>query len=148
VVLLTGCGFHLKGEANLALSLKQLALIKSGDKVFDDELMRQLKSAGVKLIEGDNITTLSVRLNVPAEINIAESSATSLSIQQLQVSVDYSLKMASGQWYIQNQTLSQNKEFELDSNQLLSKNKEKQQLYQQMKKNLVTILLYQLKRVQ
>ncbi len=146
-MLLTGCGFHLKGETNLSLSLKQLALIKSGDKVFDDELARQLKLAGVELVDGVNNTLLSVRLDVPGIINIAESSATGLTIQQLKVSVDYSLQDVSGQWLIRDKNLSQSKEFELDSNQLLAKNKEKQQMYRQMKKNLVTILLYQLKRV-
>ncbi len=145
-LLLTGCGFHLKGEASLSPELSKITLIKTGDRIFDDTLIQQLEKSGSRLVEGYQTAVLQLTLDVPEAVTIAQSSSTGLSIQLLTVRLNYALKSASGQWLIQQKTLTQTKEFELDSNQILAKNKEKQQLYQQMKKNLVSILLYQLQR--
>jgi len=85
-----------------------------------------------------------VRFEVLPEMIVAKSSSTGLQIQQLKIRVEYSLKNNSGLWLVEQKELTQSREFELDTEQLLAKNREKQQLYQEMKRNLVRILLYQL----
>jgi len=144
IVLLMGCGFQLKGAANLSPQLKQLNVSQSTDQVFNAELMRQLKSAGARISEQENIAFLSVSFHQSPAITIAQSSSSGLTIQQLKISIDYSLKNASGKWLAQQKTLTQSREFESNSDQILAKNKERLQLYTQMKQNLVRLLLYQM----
>lgn len=145
IVLLMGCGFQLKGAASLSPQLKQLRVLQSSDQVFNEELLRQLKSAGATISEQENVAFLSVSFKQSPIVTIAKSSSTGLTIQQLKIRIDYSLKNASGKWLAEQKTLTQRREFESNSDQVLAKNKERLQLYTQMKKNLVRLLLYQMR---
>ncbi len=144
VLTMAACGFHLKGEASLPLELKYLQLSPSEDKEFNDELIKQLKQAGAKMGAHSKASSLRVRFETLPEMTVAKSSSTGLQIQQLKIRVEYSLKNNSDLWLVEQKTLTQSREFELDTAQLLAKNREKQQLYQEMKRSLVRILLYQL----
>lgn len=144
IVILAGCGFQLKGAASLSPQLKQIKVSQSDDNVFNKELLRHLKSAGATLLDKEGIAFLSVSLNESPVIILAKSSSTGLTIQQLKVSITYSLKNASGKWLVQQKTLTQIREFESNSDQVLAKNNERLQLYLQMKQNLVRLLLYQM----
>jgi len=141
------CGFQLKGAASLSPQLKQLNVTQSVDKVFNQELIRQLKAAGATIVDKKNAAFLSVVYNEYPALTIAKSSSTGLTIQQLKISIDYSLKNKDGKWLVQQKTLAQSREFEANSDQILAKDKEKQQLYRQMKKNLVRLLLYQMQLI-
>jgi len=147
IALLIGCGFQLKGAASLSPQLKQLNVSQSVDKAFNQELNRQLKAAGATIVDQENAAFLSVIYKEYPAITIAKSSSTGLTIQQLKISVDYSLKNMDGKWLVQQKTLTQSREFEANSDQILAKDKEKQQLYRQMKKNLVHLLLYQMQLI-
>lgn len=144
ILSLTACGFHLKGEALLPQQLQQLQLSLSGDDDFNAVLTKQLKQAGAKIVNASDASLLNVSFEVSPEIIVANSSSTGLQIKRLKVSVDYSLRNGAGKWLVEQQKLIQVREFEADTEQLLASNREKQQLYQEMKVNLARLLLYQL----
>lgn len=146
--VISACGFHLKGAANLPTSLQELTLSLSKDEAFNNELKKQLKQAGARFNENNSGAFLSVKYKVLPELSLAQSSSTGLNIQQLKVQVEYSLKDGTGRWIAQQKLLTQTREFESDSDQLLAKNKEKQVLYHQMKINLVNLMMYQLQIAQ
>lgn len=143
-ILLTACGFHLKGENILPSQLKLLQVIESTDTDFNALLLLQLKSAGVKIVEDTQSALLSVKIEILPEITVVKSSSSGLEIKQLKVRVEYFVKNKAGGWLLKSKRLEQTRDFESDSNQLLAKSNEKQQLYRQMKKNLIRILIYQL----
>lgn len=141
---LSACGFHLKGEALLPQQLQQIQLSLSVDDGFNAVLTKQLKQAGAKIVDTGDASLLKISFEVLPEVIVANSSSSGLQIKRLKVSVDYSLRNADGKWLVEQQQLVQTREFEADTEQLLAKNREKQELYQEMKVNLARLLLYQL----
>ena len=144
LTLVSGCGFHLKGDSKLPLQLQVLHVIKSDDSDFNATLLQQLKSSGVIIVDDVKAALLSVQFQTLPEITVAKSSSSGLLIKQLKVRIEYSVKNKAGDWLIKQKQLEQTKDFESNTNQLLAKNNEKQQMYRQMKQSLVRILLYQL----
>lgn len=144
VLVLSSCGFHLKGVNKLPAQLHFMHLIESDDAEFNKILLKQLKASGVTIVDDVETILLSVKFKTLPEIIVAKSSSTGLQIKQLSIQLQYSVKNKSGEWLVEQKLMTQSRDFESDTNQLLAKNNEKKQIYQQMKKNLVSILIYQL----
>lgn len=145
--LLLGCGFHLKGQSSIPSELQTLELKLSTDPDFNNELITQLKKSSVKIITNDQLQTaafLSVKLQQSPEVIVAQSSSTDLQVVRLKIQLEYSLKNAQGEWLALQQSISQTRDFEADTSQILGKDSEKRQLYLQMKQSLVRILLYKM----
>jgi len=147
ILLMTACGFHLRGDNKLAEQFQLMQLIESDDVDFNTLLLQQLKLSGVTIIDDDHVALLSVQVKILPEITLAKSSSSGLEIKQLRIQVDYSVRNNNGVFLQKQKQLEQSKDFEADSDQLLAKSAEKQKLYQQMKQNLVRILIYQLQRL-
>lgn len=144
ILQVSACGFYLKGENQLSPQLQLMHVLESDDPEFNALLLQQLKISGVKVVDDLNAVLLGVQLQILPEITLAKSSSSGLLIKQLKVRINYFVKKSDGKSLIDRKQLEQLRDFESDTNQLLAKNNEKQQLYREMKQNLVRTLIFQL----
>lgn len=146
ILLQTSCGFQLKGEVSLPKALHSMAVEESDDDVLNNLLKRQLKTSAVQLHQAEFANViLNIEYTQPSANRVAQSSSSDLKIIRLDTKLEYSLRTNKDEWLIESKTIRQSREFESSDSQLLGKSSEQNQLYKEMKSNLVRILIYQLR---
>lgn len=149
VLALAGCGFHLRGMGQGdALSIDQIALASAGGPI--DPLLRQveqeLKSAGV-----------AIRDEAPWRLNLGESAFQERELtygdagvqeRQVTLTVPWSLQRVSDGAYLTSQEeLTLDGTYYTSSDQLLTRDDARQQLYIELRRQAARRLLYRLQAI-
>ena len=147
---LQACGFQLRGFADLPDHLSQLRLITNNlTPTQQRELSRQLERAGASLHHDDEseAVILSLSLKSLGERKVVDSVGSDQTIVRLSRQLQFSLTEASGNRLVDNKTLVQSRNLELDDNNLLGTEGERQLTRENLDKALFNSLMIQLRRL-
>ncbi|MDH5355233.1 MAG: hypothetical protein OEY09_12390 [Gammaproteobacteria bacterium] len=150
LINLQACGFQLRGYSSLPDELTNLRL--AADKLStarQRDLQSQLERAGATLRYDDELgpVVLSVGLDTLPERKLVDSTGSNQTILRLTRQLSYSLIDAGGNRLVENQRLVQSQDLELDDNNLLSSEGEKQHTLDKLDDALFNSLMIQLRRL-
>jgi LPS-assembly lipoprotein len=145
-LLLSGCGFKLRGQINVPESLTRMQIL--GD---DDELNalvgKSLKFSGVEVVENDDTAAvLDLRsANYTKEV-IGTNSSGIANNYKLTYKVNYAVYDAQQNQLLKNR-VSQDRSLVYDPNNILVFEREERFLVEDMRKELVTSILRQVGKI-
>lgn len=150
VMSLQACGFQLRGFSALPDQLTNLRLV--ADKLStaqQRDLKSQLERSGVTLRYDDELrpVVLNIALETLPERKLADSAGSNRTILRLSRQLSYSLTDAEGNRLVDNRRLVQRQDLELDDNNLLSSEGEKQHALDNLDDALFNSLMIQLRRL-
>ncbi len=148
VVGLSGCGFKLAGTSQLPESLDSLHLItKNFSDQQREDLGSVLKGAGVTLTgPGKGKATLSVSLKQLPQRTVVSSANTGITIVRLALQLNFSLHPSDDTQTVRSKVLVQQKNFELDDDNLLSSSRQKNDVIKNLELSLYNQLIFQMQR--
>ena len=147
--LLSACGWHFRGAMNVELAIKQLSIVdNAGDGLLQQVLRQKLSQVGV--------VVLSSREGVPSlTLYQAQKTRKALTLvagnveeYELKYRVMFDVKQESGEVVLPGQEIEISRVYSYDAGQVLAKEREQLRLYQEMRHEAVTALLYRLQSVQ
>ena len=147
---LSACGFRLAGTAELPPQLASIHLVTDNfSEIQVRELRRSLIAAGATLVDASNLEAprLSVRLRLDPDRQLVSSASSGAIVQRISRSLSFDVKTADGELVSAGQTLRQQKDVNLDDDNLLSSNREKQAAILELEKSLYQQLVRQLTRI-
>ena len=150
LVNLQACGFQLRGLASLPDHLSDLRVVANNLSTTQQrELNGQLERAGATLHHNDESepVILSLSLKSLAERNVVDSAGSDQTIIRLSRQLQFSITEASGNRLVDNKTLVQSQNLELDDNNLLGTKGERQRTRENLDKALFNSLMIQLRRL-
>src|SRR3990167_2804544 len=147
VAILTGCGFHLRGEMPLAAPLHSLhiqAVNPYGTLVRN--LEQSLKMSGTHLTDNaNNAETVLIISHDSTFQELLSVGATQQTRQyRLTSVVTFEVADAHGRTIVPPQTLSDSRVITIQSNQILGSSNEANLYFQQMQRGLATSIMYRL----
>ncbi len=150
IIGLQACGFHLRGFATLPEHVSRLQLVT--DSLTTDQqqyLTQQLKRAGATMhySDGANIVQLRISIKSLPERSLVDSAGSGQAIVRLSRQLNYSLIDSSGERLVDDKTLVWTLDLELDENNLLGAEGEKQSALQDIDDVLFNNLMIQLRRL-
>ena len=144
LVLLAGCGFHLRGEATLPESLKTMYLQGvNTEQGFGLELKRTLKRNGINVIPDyeKGAVILTILQNRFDRRVLSVGSNAKVSEYELDGVVEYKVTDGQGKVLSPPQTLEAQRSYEFDQNQVLAMGEQesllREQMYQQIIQNIL-----------
>lgn len=145
VLLLTACGFHLRGQAALPFQTLYIQSA-SGYTPFIGELKRTVQGAGVQLADSSDSAQLT--LNVVSEVTgkqiLSLSGAGRVREYQLRFSVSFRAYDQSQQEWLPAEEIAVLRNLSYDDAQVLAKEQEEVLLYQNMRSDAVQQMLRRL----
>jgi len=147
---LTACGFKLAGTSQLPQSLSSIQLLASNFNKHQTETLRaSLTRAGAKVSSqaDESAVVLLVRLRALPDRRLVSGASTGKIVERLTRELDFSLKSADGEVLAPNKTLRQQRDIQLDDDNLLSSTQEKNSVSSDLEKALFNQLIQQLKRL-
>jgi len=151
VIVVSGCGFQLRGTASLPEALSRLQLINDGLNVGQfRQLSDMLVKAGAALqsTDGNDSVQLKVKMISLPERNLVDSANTGKTIVQVSKRLSYSVKKADdGVTPLQIKIIERQVNIEQDSNNLLGTGSEKEAAEKTLEQALFSQLVFQLKRL-
>jgi len=149
LLLLSGCGFHLRGDIDLPAGLQQMHVQgTSTHSGLGLELKRSLKTSGVNVVS--DVTSAQVILNITAPaFERRLLSVSGISGKTAEYELIYTLQVSlldrKGKVLLAPQTLRQLRDYTYDQNNVLGKGDEQSRLQQSMQRDLVRQVLNRLK---
>jgi outer membrane lipopolysaccharide assembly protein LptE/RlpB len=148
---LFGCGFKLAGDTtSLPESLGSIYLVMNN---FSDRqrvnLLNTFDHAGAEIVShpGDGSVTLSVSINTVPDRILVVSANSGKTVVRIARQLGFNLKSASGEVLVEQKTLVQQRDIELNSDTLLSSKSEKASVAEDLEKALFNLMIHQLKRI-
>lgn len=145
--LLTGCGFHLRGEMPLAQPLHSL-YIQSIDPygTLVHNLEQSLKMSNVKLADkpGNAQTILIIARDDTSQKLLSVGATQQTRQYELAASVTFEVTDAHNRSLVPQQTLTEKRAITVQSNQILGSSNEANLYYQQMRRSLANAIMYRL----
>jgi LPS-assembly lipoprotein len=150
LLALGGCGFRLAGSERLPPVLaKPYLSVKDPYTDFSREFERQLKSSGASLQLGrqDATATIEVTRDLVEQRTLAVSARNIPTDYELRYTVTFDVKGPDSQ-LLAPQTITLSRDYSFDENDLLAKEHEADILRAQMARDLVSMAMRRLTRVQ
>jgi LPS-assembly lipoprotein len=146
LLLLSACGFQLRGTVVLPPVLQATQLEGDRFSLLVSELGRVLQNAGARLV--DSRSQASAVLKVLDETSsqrvLSVGVAGRAAEYELHHRVDYQLEDAHGQVLVEKQTLDTRRSFQFDENDVLGKANEEESLREEMQRDLALRIVQQL----
>lgn len=137
--LLTGCGFHLQGEKQLAGPLHQMYL-QTPDPYghLARNLQQSLKMSRVRLVSSpaEADTILAILQDSTSQTFLSSSGTNQTRQYNLKVTVTFEITDNKGVVLMPAQTLEETRTMTVQSNQILGSSNEATLFYQQMRRSL------------
>lgn len=147
-VLLSGCGFHLRGHQQKSALLAYPALRLQTDSTYSHLthlIEAQLKSQGISLTETvGEAPTLQVSAEELNTQDLAYSAEGEVRRQRVTYQLNFSLKAADGTILIPDQTLSVFRDQLLNPNQSLGDEYEQEMIEKELQQDAIQLLLFRL----
>jgi len=148
---LFGCGFKLAGDTtSLPESLGSIYLVTNN---FSDRqrvnLLNTFDNVGAEIVSqpGDGSVTLSVSINTVPDRILVVSANSGRTVVRIARQLGFNLKSASGEVLVEQKTLVQQRDIELNSDTLLSSKSEKASVAEDLEKALFNLMIHQLNRI-
>ena len=147
---ISACGFKLAGTAALPQSLSRIYLVTSN---FDDRqidaLRGRLVRAGASISEQPetDAVRLSVSLTALPDRRLVTSASTGKTVERLTRKLAFGVYGSDGTELAPTKTLSQQRDIQLDDDNLLSSSQEKISVVRDLEQALFNQLILQLKRI-
>lgn len=147
MVVLTACGFHLRGEMPLAQPLHSI-YIQSIDPygVLVRNLEQSLKMSNVKLASNAAAaqTVLVIQRDDTSQKLLSVGATQQTRQYELAVTVTFEVADAHNKTLVPPQTLTEKRAITVQSNQILGSSSEANLYYQQMRRTLANAIMYRL----
>ena len=147
---LVACGFRLAGTAELPEELSTIHLVtRNLSKQQQDEIRGRLTRAGATVVDQAtaDAVLLAVSFKVLPDRRLASGGSSGKIVDRVSRSLNFSLKSPDGEVIAPAKTLLQQKNMELDENNLLASNREKENVIKELEENLFKQLINQLQRI-
>ena len=147
---IAACGFRLAGTADLPAELSTIHLVsKNLNQYQQDEIRGRLTRAGATVVDQAtaDAVLLAVTFKVIPDRRLVTGGSSGRSVERVARSLDFSLKSATGEIIAPVKTLRQQKDIELDDDNLLSSNQEKLSVIKDLEQALFKQLINQLQRI-
>jgi LPS-assembly lipoprotein len=147
---LVACGFRLAGTADLPEELSTIHLVSRNlSKQQQDEIIGRLTRAGATVVNEPtaDAVVLTVSFKVLPDRRLASGGSSGKIVDRVTRSLDFSLKSPAGEVIAPVKTLRQQKNIELDENNLLASNREKENVIKDLEQSLFKQLINQLQRI-
>tara|TARA_B110000495_G_scaffold182056_1_gene177282 strand:- start:92 stop:625 length:534 start_codon:yes stop_codon:yes gene_type:complete len=144
VIVLQGCGWHLRGAQALPTELQSLHLQTASDSSkFARSLKRSLKAMHVALTDSTSGApyTLSVSAITSTKRTLSTTGAAKVAEYELTSTISYAIQTREGQQLIAPTQLSTEKTYLYNSNNAVSSFEEESLLRQEMQRELVQQLI-------
>lgn len=149
IVFLSACGFQLRGFASLPDHISNMQLLADSlTTVQQQNLIQQLQRSGATLHGGDgDRVRLQVSIKSLPEHNLVDSAGSGQVVVRLSRQLNYSLLDTTGQRLVDNKQLLSKLDLELDENNLLGFESEKQSALEEIDDALFNQMMAQLRRL-
>lgn len=146
-LLLTACGFHLRGDVKLAPELSRIHI--QGANPYDPlvrDLTRALTSAGAAVVEDPQSATavLQVLDNSGDRRVLSVRSTGKVQEYELYQTFKFRVRDAAGKELLPAQELELTREYLFDADDVLSKSTEEEALRREMRRDLVRLAMLRL----
>jgi len=141
---LTACGWRLRGAMDMEMSLPPIYLeVQNGSAELRSELPQTLRSAGVQLEPKREAAPLILVIHNETQQRrvLAVGSAGKVSEYELQYQLRFSVRDQAGKEVMAADTISQQREYSFNENEVLAKGEEEQQLIGFMRSMTIQTLL-------
>lgn len=142
LLLLTSCGFHLRGSVELPPALSEIA-VKDGATDIAPELRHAMKNAGV-LVTDSALMVLQLRAEKYGKRVLSVDSVGRALEYGLSYSVRFSLKDEKGVTWMPEDSVTQTRDLRFDETAVLGTAREEAQLKTEMRRDAVLQILRQL----
>lgn len=148
LLLLSGCGFQLRGNIDLPAGLQQMHV--EGTSKYSGlglELRRGLKTSGVNVVSEASAAQVILKVSSPSfQRRLLSVSGTSgkTTEYELTYTLNISLQDRNGKVLLAPQTLRQLRDYTYDQNNVLGKGDEQSRLQKDMQRDLVRQVLNRL----
>lgn len=149
VALLLGCGFQLRGKVELPPEMSRTYI--TGLPRFTEfgaNLRRQLRANGIEVVDAADESTATLRItrNRRGKRVLSVNDKGKVQEYELSVSVAFEVK-GQDTMLLDNQTISLQREFLFDENDVLGKAQEEQLVFRDMRKDLVRLMIFRLQTI-
>jgi LPS-assembly lipoprotein len=147
---LAACGFQLAGTAYLPQQLSTIYLVSNNlSEQQQDEIRGRLTRAGATVVDqaSADAVLLTVSFKVIPDLRLVATSSRGKTVERVARSLNFSLKSPTGEIIAPVKTLLQQKDIELDDNNLLASNREKANVIKDLEQSLFKQLIDQLQRI-
>jgi LPS-assembly lipoprotein len=145
--LLTGCGFHLRKEAQLPPSLAHVYLsINDPSSVLAKDLVKALRRSGAEVVdkvEGD-ATIMKISANTFSTDVLSVSGTARASEYSLRYHVEFDVENTAGTALLPKQTIELTREFTFDASQALGVAAETDLLTKELQRDMVQTIMRRL----
>lgn len=147
-LLLVGCGFHLRGSAQIPPRWNPIYL-EPGQ--LQAEQLRQTKRALVRAsaqlsAQREDANRLYITLHAAQSRLLASSSPSDIELRQLNMSLEFRLENSAGETLIDNQQLQQSREVELDKSNVLAAGEVLESVGEDLQQALIRNMIMNLSR--
>lgn len=139
LIVLEGCGFRLRGSIGGDLALPSLYIESSGNNPFVTELRQALGNTQTKVVSERAAAELIVGVGaerLDRRVLTVDSSGR-VQEYELHYAVSFAVNDAAARPVLGNQTITQRRSFEFTGEDVLAKEMEETQLYQEMRRGAV-----------
>jgi len=147
VLLLSGCGFKLRGAYQLPEAMQTTWVEAAQPKSdFIRSLKRGLKSSGVRLVDdmSDNAAVLKIFSEKKSKRIISLDANGRAREYTLIYAVSFSVKALILEFEMPEQTVQIDRDFVFDTEDVLGNSREEAKLYQEMEQDIVRLILLRL----
>ncbi len=150
IVLLGGCGFHLRGAAELPPELSRTHITGvSPYSGFAISLRRQLHANGVETVEDQQQATAILRITQNRRGRRVLSVDDDGKVREFELftTLSFEVKGQNKEVLLKNQTITLTRDFVFDQNDVLGKAAEADLLREDMEQDLIRLMLYRLQTI-
>ncbi|MBI5041956.1 MAG: hypothetical protein HZB57_12390 [Gammaproteobacteria bacterium] len=146
-LLLTACGFHLRGDVKLDAQLSKVYI--EGADPYDAlvrELTRSLTTTGVAVVEDskDATAVLHILKNSGSRRVLSVSSAGKVREYELYQTLEFKVRDTAGRELLAPQRLELTRAYLFDKEDVLAKSNEEEMLRRDMRRDLVRLVMLRL----
>jgi len=146
-LLLSGCGFKLRGAYKLPVEM-QVTYVDATQKnsTLTRALIRNLKASDIKIAENiaDNIAVLKLSQESRTKRIVSVDANGRAREYTLTYAIDFHVKVIESKFEIENQSISIDRDFQFDTEDVLGNSREESQLYEEMQQDLIRLILLRL----
>jgi len=146
LIVLEGCGFRLRGSIGGDLALPSLYIQSSGNNLFVNELRQALGNTQTKVVSERAAAALIIGVGAEKLDRRVLTVDASGRVQEyeLHYAVSFAVNDASARSLLGSQTISERRSFEFTGEDVLAKEAEEAQLYQDMRRSAVQSAVHRL----
>jgi LPS-assembly lipoprotein len=146
-VLLAGCGFHLRKEAQMPASMKKVHIqIGDANSPLAKDLAKALPRSGTVMVDevGPDIAIMNISANAFSTDVLSVGGNARASEYSLRYHVEFEVQDAAGTSLLPKQTIELSREFTFDASQALGVAAETDLLTQELERDMVQTILRRL----